>query len=89
MAVGGNDAYRLPTRGVYRLPDSAVWNGGSWRELLNPAKGGDLKAVSCANPTSCWAVGFEHAAKSTSRVGAVAEHWNGTSWRAIRVPLHA
>jgi hypothetical protein len=40
-------------------PRIVHWDGGSWREVANPALGfpAVLTAVACPTPTECWAVG--------------------------------
>ena len=57
------------------------WNGARWKRTPSPNPSGplsdDLSAVSASSPGNAWAVG-------TSPEGAVslAEHWDGTSWKA-------
>jgi hypothetical protein len=58
-------------------PISVVWNGESWRYVSTPAKGHDLSALACQNPTECLAVGG---------LGA-ADQWNGRSWRLLATPV--
>ena len=60
-----------------------------WAVLPTPNPGGQnvsditLSAVSSSSPTNTWAVGI-------NQVGAfripLAEHWNGTEWKAVPVP---
>ncbi len=58
------------------------WDAGGWHIQSTPNAGGQsdniLSGVSCANATSCTAVG-----KSTTNFvsSALVEHWDGASWR--------
>lgn len=56
----------------------------SWKvqPTPNPAHDSSFEAVSCPSSTECVAVG----STSGKAPSAVAEVWNGTSWRAERVP---
>jgi hypothetical protein len=68
-----------------------VWNGTTWRVQAIPtpkgSTGSSLFAVSCTSPGACTAVGdYDTAA---GRVLAVAERWNGTTWRIQRIPRPA
>jgi len=58
------------------------WDGVTWHIVPSPspAGGGELRAVSCAAPSACTAVG-------TSNSGTtLAERWNGTRWRIQPTP---
>jgi len=77
MAVGGEAA--------------AMWNGRRWRLVPVHARGQfSLSDVSCPAATECIAVGERVSA--TSPPQAMAEKWNGTSWRRLATnqtpPLH-
>jgi hypothetical protein len=68
-----------------------AWNGTSWRVQAIPTPAGSanssLSGVSCTSPSACTAVGdYDTAA---GRVLAVAERWNGTTWRIQPVPRPA
>jgi hypothetical protein len=63
------------------------WNGTRWTIMPSPNKGDDggvLRAVSCALPTSCEAVGDYGTA--SGKVGTLGESWNGTSWSVSPTP---
>jgi hypothetical protein len=71
-----------------KAPDTSVslaevWNGTSWRVQAIPAPKGStsssLFAVSCTSPNACTAVGNYNTA--AGRQLALAERWNGTTWR--------
>ena len=69
---------------------AASWNGTSWR-LLHPAipagsNATTLSSVSCTGATSCMAVGQYFTDPHDSYGINLAEEWNGTSWRILRVP---
>ena len=64
------------------------WNGSAWTMAAVTAPPGAvstyLPSVSCVSATDCWAVGqYEKAA----RMLAYAEHWNGTAWSPVAVPV--
>ena len=69
---------------------AARWNGTSWRLQLPPSPGRAqseaFSAVSCTSSTFCeaWGGGNQGAPGP-----AVAERWNGTSWRMQAVPSNA
>lgn len=58
-------------------PESAVWNGVSWRFVSPPAKGHELAAIACTSFTNCMAVGDS----------GVVDHWNGRSWKFLSTPV--
>jgi hypothetical protein len=66
-------------------PSAAVWNGAAWsvQSAPNPAKGAftDLNGVSCAAATACEAGGDFFVAVTANDAKALAEDWNGHSWR--------
>jgi hypothetical protein len=68
-----------------------AWNGTSWRVQAIPAPKGStsssLSGVSCTSPNACTAVG--NYSTAAGRVLAVAERWNGTTWRPQAVPKPA
>lgn len=63
------------------------WNGTAWSVVTSPAPAGasflELKAVSCATPTSCLAVGSYELGQNTD---VLIERWNGTSWSIATSP---
>jgi hypothetical protein len=71
-----------------KAPDTSVslaeaWNGTTWRVQVIPAPKGStssaLFGVSCTSPKACTAVGSYRTA--AGRTLALAERWNGTTWR--------
>jgi hypothetical protein len=63
------------------------WDGTSWAIVTSPNNGtsqnNDLKAVSCASATACWAIGYY----STGSVQqTLTERWDGTSWTIVASP---
>jgi hypothetical protein len=78
VAVGGiSGAIELHTL-------AEVWDGSTWKVTGTVAAGPEpfLSAVSCLSPGDCIAVGdYIHNGSATS--GALAEQWNGTSWKRI------
>lgn len=79
-----------------RLPLAETWNGARWAAIdLRLPKGtavGTLEAVSCAAARSCVAVGLSGAAVALGTADAeipLAESWNGTVWKASRLPAPA
>ena len=64
------------------------WNGTTWRILPTPNPSGialsGLFGVACTARSACTAVGAS--TTTTGAVRAVAERWNGTSWRIQPTP---
>jgi len=76
-----------------KAPDTRVslaeaWNGRSWRVQVIPNPKGStssaLFGVSCTSPRACTAVG--NYSTAAGRVLALAERWNGTTWRIQALP---
>jgi hypothetical protein len=69
--------------------DSLVehWNGSAWSIMTSPNPTGStdtgLSSVSCANTTSCFAVGSYITASANK---ALVEHWNGSAWSIMSSP---
>ena len=64
------------------------WNGSAWSVVPVASPPGAvstyLPSVSCVSAADCWAVGqYQKAARSL----AYAEHWNGTAWSPVSVPV--
>ena len=64
------------------------WNGSAWSLVAVASPPGAvstyLPSVSCVTAADCWAVGqYQKAA----RMLAYAEHWNGTAWSPVAVPV--
>jgi hypothetical protein len=84
--------------GVYTRADGTSaglaesWNGKKWTEvpvtLPTGSAGADLNGVSCASAKSCVAVGSYGNAVS-GKVAALAESWNGKTWRVSKPPAPA
>jgi hypothetical protein len=92
MAVGTYDASGGPSS-FYTLTER--WNGSAWSYVPSPTPagkngGGELQGVSCASASSCVAVGVQIALdQGEFRDEALAEVWNGTTWRMASVPSPA
>src|SRR5690348_12233441 len=67
------------------------WDGTSWHILPTPNPSGialsGLLGVACTSASACTAVGAT--TTTTGAVRAVAERWNGTSWRIQPTPSPA
>ncbi|HZO79451.1 MAG TPA: hypothetical protein VFB39_15525 [Solirubrobacteraceae bacterium] len=70
--------------------DNAIvhWNGTSWTQVTTPdpgrrVGGSELTSVSCASPTSCWAVGFYYTKNAELNEALL---WNGKRWRRAATP---
>jgi hypothetical protein len=63
------------------------WNGSAWSIMTSPNPTGStdtgLSSVSCANTTSCFAVGSYITASANK---ALVEHWNGSAWSIMSSP---
>lgn len=67
---------------------TAAAAAAEWRTVPAPLPAGassaSFNAVACAWTRSCWAVGMVSAHHRGDR--ALAEHWNGRTWRVVTVP---
>jgi hypothetical protein len=67
------------------------WNGTSWavQQAANQpgAMFSDLYGVSCTSPAACMAVGYYELPDYA--LGALAEVWNGATWKLVPVPKAA
>jgi hypothetical protein len=65
------------------------WTGSAWAMVPVASPAGArttyLPSVSCVGGTDCWAVGQYQ--RSTGSMVAYAEHWNGTAWSPVAVPV--
>jgi hypothetical protein len=78
-------------RGTTSYPLAQFWNGsalslGRLPALPSGTRNTFLQSVSCRSPMACLAVGAYNTTTSAAHSTALAESWNGTSWRAIRPP---
>src|SRR5262249_58523763 len=76
------------TNGLRHIhPLAERWDGTSWRIQAAPSPLGrplsGFFAVSCTSATACTAVGAQTDATGTT---ALAERWDGTSWRVQATP---
>jgi hypothetical protein len=69
------------------LADS--WNGRRWTVAKLPATGPSpaLNAVSCVSARSCLAVGINNTGTNRRSIRAIADSWNGRSWKAVPVAV--
>ncbi len=70
-------------------PAAEKWNGTTWSSQTIPTFEGfqsvRLSGVACLSTENCRAVGYYFGEELEGKVGAFAEHWNGTSWTAESV----
>jgi hypothetical protein len=89
IAVGITGA---PASGLNGLADATTltmkWNGSKWSTLVGAiptnVQYAFLNGVSCANPTSCVAVGQEYT--PDGRGPTLMERWNGKTWSMLNAP---
>jgi hypothetical protein len=67
------------------------WNASAWTHLatIDPpsATSSSFAAISCADATSCLAVGQYYTGTGISQAAhALAESWNGTTWTLVPAP---
>src|SRR5262249_34216258 len=73
------------------FPLAQFWNGTSWSlgkqpALPSGASNTFLQAVSCVSAKSCVATGNYYVPSNSGDSIALAESWNGSSWKAFRPP---
>ena len=63
------------------------WNGRRWTAVTPFATGNspDLNGVSCTSAVSCLAVGTGNDGPNRTPIRAIADSWNGRSWKAVPV----
>jgi hypothetical protein len=88
MAVG---FYRKSSRD---FPLAEFWTGNNWVLPAQPAtvSGGAqhlLESVSCTTAQSCVTTGFYVPTANSNNEVALAETWNGSSWKAFKPPTPA
>jgi hypothetical protein len=88
-AVGGPSVFEDGPRPTALIEH---WDGSRWVVVSSPAVAGVLESVAIAAPDDVWAVG-ELGATGRGKMkgpltpgGALAEHWNGTTWIRVRFP---
>ena len=86
--VGASDCWAFgQTMGNVAVAEH--WNGSAWARVpvASPhgARSTYLPSVSCVSGTDSWAVGQYQTA--TGLMLAYAEHWNGTAWSPVAVPV--
>jgi hypothetical protein len=82
-AVGYN---RVPGGGGATQTLIEHWDGTRWRRVASRDPGfpfNELMAVTAVSPRSAWAVGW--ASDNSSGSVPLIEHWDGRSWRRVRV----
>ena len=85
-AVGTDDVWGYTTGSTL-----IHWNGATWKTAPLPAKltGVDLEAFAALAPNDIWAVGTHIAGivRDNAVYQPLSLHWDGTSWRMVRVPI--
>jgi hypothetical protein len=88
MVLSGFTA--MLTAGTAQASQPRTLAGGAWKVEPTPnlasAQINEFSAASCSSPIACTAVG-SHAASLSSPGFALAQRWNGTSWRIQRTVL--
>jgi len=83
VAVG----WYIPADGIKR-PLAGRWDGASWHlgfpRVPRGAAASELRAVSCASPSDCLAIGDTGAGGAGSG-RLFAERWNGSTWRMVPI----
>jgi hypothetical protein len=84
-AISADDVWAVGFDHVGTLAEH--WNGTTWSIVPspNPVAGTNLfNAVTAIGPDDAWAVGESIVPGDPSRT--LAEHWDGTAWRAVATP---
>ena len=74
--------------------EALLWNGRKWSTTTTPQPGGTtttgdenvLAGLTCASPTSCWAIGTYGTAATPAVFLNEVLHWNGATWSQYEVP---
>jgi hypothetical protein len=89
---GGCMATGFYRKGNSDFPLAEFWDGNKWVLPAQPAAvaGANyhaLESVSCITAVSCVATGFYVPASNSNDEIALAETWNGHSWKAFKPPI--
>jgi hypothetical protein len=90
--VGDNDPGRS---GAFGSPVfTEHWDGRAWQTVPVPTASDVLSAglfgVSVLNPHDAWAVGSEQILRGgVSSLDSIIEHWDGTAWQPVKLPVDA
>jgi hypothetical protein len=92
-ALSSNDVWAA---GEYRANNGTLqplfvhWDGTSWSPVRQGAgtkrSGGKMFDLAALSPTDIWAVGYK-GTPSIDEFEPLAEHWDGTAWQVIDVPV--
>lgn len=82
--VSSNDVWAVGTRNG--ITWALRWNGTQWSQVSTPNPGNEnsLDAITVIAPNDIWAVG--HIGFYLHPQGAIALHWNGTTWTSVPPP---
>jgi hypothetical protein len=81
---------RFATRNSSTLPLIEHWNGHVWslsRGASGSSTSASLESVSAVSPRDVWAVGKSLPATPGAKGGAIVEHWNGSRWAMVHLPV--
>jgi hypothetical protein len=88
-ATAGNNVWAAgySTSGSTQAPLIEHWNGSAWSISMNAPVGssGTTEGITGGSSGDLWAVG-SYAATSIAPPGALAEHYNGTTWSPVYAP---
>jgi hypothetical protein len=90
-AVSANDVWAVGTGEVNGIIDTQVlrWNGTAWQVVASPNVTGvnanQLNQITVVSPDDIWAVGYW--AVLDVQYSTLTEHWNGTKWSVVTVPV--
>jgi hypothetical protein len=90
--VGDNDPGRTDSPGTPIFAEH--WDGRTWHTAAVPVPSdvfaADLLGVSTLNSHDAWAVGSMQVVRGDESVGeSLIEHWDGTAWQAVKLPVDA
>jgi hypothetical protein len=89
--ISPSDAYAIGDSAATAVGSLAHWNGTAWSSVTLPLPGNansntTLNAISAHGPRDVWIVGT-FLDSANGRNETFSEHFNGTAWKVVRMPL--
>jgi hypothetical protein len=89
--ISSADAYAIGDNSAFASGYLEQWNGTTWSEVKYPLPAGaasdtTLNAISANGPDDVWIVGG-YLDSANGRNETFSDHWNGTAWSLVSMPL--
>ena len=92
--ISATDAYAIGDNTPLASGELAQWNGSTWSKVTYPLPTSTgypttLNAISASSPTNVWIVGsyMLQVSATNLRYETFSDHWNGSTWSVVPMPL--